>query len=208
MAAADELAAQGDEAWQRYLGAVRAAGHASLNEFGSSLFAEASHAWLHDHGHDLLADAVETMRRLLERADVLICTNFSTDAVAGTWRRHGFEPGAARGAPFRIRGEARKQQLTEDPPRSLTLGGRPVAVDRGHYLRVLREERPDAVVGDVLSLDLAAAIALRQDDPAFRSLRPWLVRTPFTPPWALEVAADPALGMGLLDRVAALLELG
>ena len=56
-----------------------------------------------------------------------------------------------------------------------------VDIARPDYERVLREERPDAVVGDVFSLDLALPLAFKRRDPAWRHVRLfWLVH-PYTP---------------------------
>jgi hypothetical protein len=46
---------------------------------------------------------------------------------------------------------------------------------------VLAEEVPDAVVGDVFSIDLALPLAMKRRDPAWRHVRLfWLVH-PYTP---------------------------
>jgi hypothetical protein len=46
---------------------------------------------------------------------------------------------------------------------------------------VLREERPDAIVGDVFSLDLALPLALKRRDAGWRNVRLfWLVH-PYSP---------------------------
>jgi hypothetical protein len=53
-------------------------------------------------------------------------------------------------------------------------------VARPFYAQVLEEEAPDAVVGDVFSLDLALPLALKRTRPGWRHVRLfWLVH-PYT----------------------------
>ncbi|HQP39622.1 MAG TPA: hypothetical protein PLI95_30770, partial [Polyangiaceae bacterium] len=68
MGACDQLAEHGDSEMMGMLEGVRDAGHPSLNAFGSAIFSEASHAWLDDHGHDLLPGALDALRALTEVA--------------------------------------------------------------------------------------------------------------------------------------------
>lgn len=189
MAAIDELAAAGQGSCQRLRDALVAAGWPSANAFGSDLFSQASHAYLADHGHDLKPEACDVLRALLEMADVVVCTNFASEAVERTWNLHGVACAAPGQAGLRIRGGARKQVLTADPRREWMLGGRPVAVDRGHYRTAIQEEQPDWIVGDVLSLDLALPLVLNHDagKPLIRAA---LMRTPYSSPWALHLAAN------------------
>jgi hypothetical protein len=59
----------------------------------------------------------------------------------------------------------------------LDLDGMRIELARPHYEAILREEAPDAVVGDVFSLDLAVPLALRRSEPSWTHVRLfWLVR--------------------------------
>lgn len=189
MAACGTLAALGDLELQTLQERVCEAGYPDLNSFGSAVFTEASHAYLDDHGHDLLPGAVEALGALSELADIVVCTNFAAEAVARTWLRHGIRFGTE--GRLRLRGGARKQELTSDPERAVSFGGRTVFVDRSFYRRVLVEESPDAVVGDVFSLDLALPLVLRREYPRFRGLRCVLARTPFSCQWSLGLLQGP-----------------
>lgn len=189
MAAGDRLAESGDPALQSLRESVRSEGYADLSAFGSAVFTEASHAYLADHGHDLLPGALEALGSLAEIADIVICTNFASEAVATTWLRHGVRLGTE--GRLRLRGGARKQELTADPERSISFGGRSIFVDRSFYRRALIEEAPDAVVGDVFSLDLGLPLLLRRELPRFRNLRCVLARTPFSCAWSLGLLEDP-----------------
>jgi len=167
---------------------LAAAGHHDLGALGSQIFLDASHAYLERGGHDLLPSAPDVLTTLLAGADVVFCTNFTTGAVARSWTPRGFVfdgPGGTSG--LTLRGEARKQVLTADPVREMAFGNRPVAVDRTHYREALLAERPDVIVGDVFSLDLALPLAMTHDDPSW-SPHCVLMRTAHTPAWARDLA--------------------
>ena len=89
---------------------------------------------------------------------------------------HRAHPERAAGA-LRVRGNAGKHLLGPAGGDVLTLGGARIEVGRPHYEAILREEAPDAIVGDVFSLDLALPLALKRREPAWRDVRLfWLVR--------------------------------
>jgi hypothetical protein len=62
----------------------------------------------------------------------------------------------------------------------IEVGGLSVDVARPHYEEVLRKERPDAIVGDVFSLDLALPLALKRRDPAWRQVRLFWLSHPYS----------------------------
>lgn len=203
------LAARGQPDCVAVRDALAARGHDDLGALGSAIFLAASHAYLDDHGHDLLPDAPDVLRSLLEMADVVFCTNFTTGAVARSWVPRGFVFDGPEATPgLTLRGEAQKQTLTGDPARTVAYGERPVAVDRAHYRAVLEAERPDVVVGDVFSLDLALPLALAADGhPTCRPLC-LLARTRFTPAWSLGLARGGAVpNLDLLESLGGLVPL-
>lgn len=143
-------------------------------------------------GARLQPSAAEAIGRLARAgAEVVIVSNSSEDKVR-RWLASGEIPTSA----VRVRGGARKFDLGGDPPEAHPLAGRSVRVDRPHYRRILEEERPDAIVGDVVSLDLALPLALRRGDARFKGLHLLLMRRPTTPAWSLE-----ALGRDPRDAV-------
>ena len=203
------LAGRGHAECRALQEALAARGHADLSALGSAIFMEASHAYLADHGHDLLPDAPAVLRALLEVADVVFCTNFTPDAVARSWVPRGFGFTGAEAKPgLSLRGEARKQVLTNDPARPVPFGERPVAVDRSYYRAALEAESPDIVVGDVFSLDLALPLTMRADGhPTCRPLC-LLARTRFTPAWSLGMAQGGGVpGLQLLSSLGELVPL-
>jgi hypothetical protein len=176
------------------LESIRAHGHADLDAFGGWAHAGGVQTVVAKRGPGILPAAAEAGRRLLAAGiDVVVVSNSGADKLArwfehagvpfhlgdgGTRAKRGSGPGA-----LALRGGARKFVL--DPARSdrLELDGVTIEVARPSYESALREERPDAVVGDVFSLDLALPLALRRREPAFAGLRLfWLVH-PYTPAW-------------------------
>ncbi len=106
-----------------------------------------------------------------------------------------------------VRGGARKFELSEEPL-ALTFNQRQVDIARPVYRSMIREEQPDAVIGDVFSLDLALPYALAQAEPALfpNGLKVILRVRPYTPRWALEFcrshAKDGPITLHLLENLA------
>ena len=127
-----------------------------------------------DAGRSLLGGGVE----------IVVVSNSGTEKL-DRWFRAASVPARVHPehAPheLRLRGSARKFVLAPGAGEGLAVGGLRVDVARPDYERVLREERPDAIVGDVFSLDLALPLALKRREPEWRHVRLfWLVH-PYTP---------------------------
>ena len=136
-------------------------------------------------GPAITAAAAQAGRELLAGGiDVVVVSNSGTEKLKRWFDHAGLpnrvHPDHAAGA-FRLRGSARKFVLAPGAGDAFEAGGLRVDVARPHYEEVLREERPDAVVGDVYSLDIALPLALKRREPAWRSVRLfWLVQ-PYSP---------------------------
>lgn len=136
--------------------------------------------------HPLDPEAPKLLASLVARGvRVVVVSNSGTERILKILRGAGLEAfahGAADG-PIRVRGDAKKFVLG-DAPRTLKCDGYVVDLDRPHYERILREEEPDAVMGDVFSLDLALPLALRRAHVGrFAGARLLLRRRPYTPAW-------------------------
>jgi hypothetical protein len=116
--------------------------------------------------------------------EIVVVSNSGTEKLQ-RWFAHAgvpavVHPEAGAGA-LRLRGSAKKFVLDAQARDVIDAGGLPIDVARPHYARVLAEEAPGAVVGDVFSIDLALPLALKRRDPAWRHVRLfWLVH-PYTP---------------------------
>ncbi len=110
-----------------------------------------------------------------------------------------------------IRGGAKKFALG-DERKTIEIGGRVVDVSRPDYEALIRQERPDAVIGDVFSLDLALPFALAQSEPELfpRGLKLILRIRDYTPSWSEKILATQSgrvrfYGVQTLDEVAKIL---
>jgi FMN phosphatase YigB (HAD superfamily) len=152
-------------------------------------------------------ESAEVLKALLARGDeVVVVSNSGTDRVAQLLRGAGIEPSADdAGGPgrVRIRGGARKFLLS-DAPRHIDAGDYRIPTDRPQYEKILLEENPDIVVGDVFSLDLALPLELaRRKTPGFAP-RLFMRRRPYTPAWSADYAAATSgaeIRIAVIDRM-------
>jgi hypothetical protein len=166
-----------------HAGALAAGG--SLDAFGLDSHLEGVARVEAERGPGVLAAAVTAGRAMLERDVEIVVVSNSAGEKLVRWFEHAALPYRPhpQHAPraLRLRGNAGKHLL--DPARSerLALDGASVELARPYYEAILREEAPDAIVGDVFSLDLALPLSLRRSEPSWRHVRLfWLVRD-YTP---------------------------
>jgi hypothetical protein len=150
-------------------------GHASIEAFGGAAHAAAVARIERERGPGVLADAAEAGRRMLAHGVEIVVVSNSDDAKLARWFGHAglpfrLHPATAPGA-LRLRGGSRKFGLDPGASERLAVGEWGVEVRRPYYDAILREETPDAIVGDVFSLDLALPLALRRREPAWRHVR-------------------------------------
>ncbi len=144
--------------------------------------------------------------------DVVVVSNSGTDRIVQLLESVGLKPEAHSvnpGARLRVRGDARKFELGSET-RVRPVGPYPVDVSRPVYERILREEVPSAVIGDVFSLDLALPLELARTESArFGGLRAYLRVRPYTPSWSREYvqtcAPTPHASTHLLEHLSDLL---
>ena len=140
--------------------------------------------------HDLTRGAEPVLRWLLERdVQVTFVTNAPAEKVMDWFAHHDLAVANARetrpdAAPLRVYGRAGKQWLGESG-RTLDFQGRAVHVDRPDYRAILERESPDLVVGDVLSLDLALPIAMKEEGHPSAPRETALLWRRETPDWVL-----------------------
>ena len=179
------LASDDDPVARRLHAAILANGFATLDAFGGHTHQRGVARVAESRGPGLLASAAAAGRTLLSAGHrVIVVSNSGTDKLA-RWFEHGGVPCTIhpdeRPGAVRLRGGARKFVLDPDRSDLFAVGELEVEVARPHYEAILREERPDAVVGDVFSLDLALPLALRRRDAAFAGLRLFWLIQPYTP---------------------------
>lgn len=136
-------------------------------------------------GPGITPEAAGAGRTLLGAGvEIVVVSNSGTEKL-DRWFRDASVPARVHPehAPreLRLRGSARKFVLAPGAGEGLAVGSMRVDVARPDYERVLREERPDAVVGDVFSLDLALPLALKRREDAWRHVRLFWLLHPYTP---------------------------
>jgi phosphoglycolate phosphatase-like HAD superfamily hydrolase len=178
----------------RYLAGILGAGFRAPGEFADRCFLTATERFRQHHAPALVPGAEQALAALLEAdLELVIVSNSPPEKIQGWFGALGLAlPGPER---FRVRGSARKFSLGPGQ-QSLELGGRRVLVDRPHYRAILEAERPDWVVGDVFSLDLALPHYLRREGLAGAPGGLILRRHGHTPAWVLGAA-----GKGSIDRL-------
>jgi hypothetical protein len=181
---------------------IVASGYASAGALAQRCFEEGTARYRQRNNSHVDPRSLEAAESWLRAGnELVIVSNSSTDRIESILRGAGLEPGAGG---LRIRGDARKFLLGDEPahlPDAADFGGRAVSARRPAYLDILRSEAPGAVIGDVLSLDVALPVLLRSAEPGFSKLRCVLKRHPHTPAWALAACAQ--RGIDVVDSLAA-----
>lgn len=183
----------------RLAGAIEAAG-LSLDAFGGTAHVRGVQRVEAARGPGIVLPAADAGRALLAAGvEIVVVSNSGTEKLQ-RWFAHARVPAVVhpeRAAhALRLRGSARKFVLAPGAPDLLAAGSLRVDVARPDYARVLAEEQPDAVVGDVFSIDLALPLAMKRRDPAWRHVRLfWLVH-PYTSERMRRALAPLAAGEG------------
>jgi hypothetical protein len=165
--------------------AILAQGFADLDRFGGDAHRRGVERVAAERGPGILPDAAAGGRRLLESGhEVVVVSNSGTDKLS-RWFEHAGLPATVhperRAGALRLRGSARKFELDPAATDLIEVGALRIDVARPAYAAILAAERPDAVVGDVFSLDLALPLALRRRDPEWRDVRLFWLIQPYTP---------------------------
>lgn len=185
---------------RRYVDAIRAS-FPSLSAFGDHCFLTSTAQFRAQHPPALVPRAAEMFAALVEAgAEVVVVSNSSSEKIEGWFRETGVGNGLSHA--LRVRGSAGKFILGATDEH-LVLSGRRVIVDRPKYRAILAEERPDFVIGDVFSLDLALPHVMRRAGEIAPRLA--LRRHPHTPRWVLDSRADGAIDL-VVDQLDGLVE--
>ena len=199
----------GDPAARAYAEAIRDDGFATLTAFADHCFHAAATRYREDHPPALVPGTAEVLSGLhADGVEIVVVSNSPSEKIVGWFRAVGADAGAhgAGGDPdVRVRGQAGKQTIGATDEQ-IHVGGRGIFVDRPLYRRVLAEEQPDLVIGDVFSLDLALPHVLRAQNGAGAPRTLVLRRHPHTPAWILDGRADGAIDR-VVEDVAELVEL-
>lgn len=185
--------------------ALAAAGFEDWEKLAWTCFDEGTTRWRAENPTHVLEGALGALSELFARgAEVVVVSNSVTERIRSILAPTGLLRWGA--GKIRLRGGARKFHVTGDRPTSVPasddFGGRKVLLRRGSYWDILNDERPDVVIGDVLSLDIALPAMLRERVPDFEDTTVCLARHAHTPAWAL--AACERRGVKIVDGFASL----
>ena len=142
------------------------------------------------------ADTVRTIQTLLDRdCEIVVTSNSPADRIISKFEYAGLLPVDHENNPsahFRVRGGCGKYILGSSPE-PIAFGKRTVDVSRPFYADVIREERPQVIIGDAFSLDLALPIhMIRQAPLVYDDMQLYLRTRPYTSQWALDECARSA----------------
>lgn len=126
------------------------------------------------------------LRSLLDEGhSIVVVSNSGTSRIIALLSEVGLSPEEHAGRfdrPLRVRGGARKYDLDETID-CFQVGSYGVETRRPVYETIVREEKPDVVIGDVLSLDLALPIRLAREG-VIPSVQVMLRVRDYTPDWS------------------------
>ena len=202
----DQFADNGDAELQAIREAVRKADLENFGALSGWAYVEMTKETKAGKLEPLDPAAVAVLRDFLnDGAEVVVVSNSSTARVLDILNDSGLDAvdhtddGAAQ---LRVRGGARKFDLGTTPT-AMQVNGMAFDVDRPFYAEILEDEKPNAVFGDVFSLDLALPLHLtRADSATYGGMHILLRRQPYTPAWALDLmhkTQEPAAHLAVYD---------
>ncbi len=195
-----------DDAARAYREAVLGNGFADLSAFADRCFLDGMRSFRDQHPPGLVPHAAAVIDALhAAGVTVVVVSNSPTEKIVEWFSRAGVDAGGDAGHAVRVRGQAGKQTLGQQGE-CIDAGGRRVCVDRPLYARVIEEENPDVVIGDVFSLDLALPHVLRTRGAACAPHTTVLRRHPHTPAWVLQLQTQGMIDH-VVDDVGALMEI-
>ncbi len=150
-------------------------------------------------------EVVNALRTLLDRdCEIVIASNSEAQRIIEKLEFVDLKPVAHDDNPsarFRVRGHAKKYAL-DDNPRPVQFGNRTIDIARSHYAQIIREERPQVIIGDVFSLDLALPIEMARNDPMiYGDMQIYLRTRPYTPQWAIDCILNPPEDCPVIARL-------
>jgi phosphoglycolate phosphatase-like HAD superfamily hydrolase len=164
----------------------------SIRAFGDHCFVRGTQRHRELHDPSMVEGAHAAMSTLLDRGiRVVVVSNSSAQKVVPWLRSVGIDAGVDEGE-VRVVGDARKWELGAGD-QGIEVSGRFIHTDRPAYRAVIERVRPDAIIGDVFSLDLALPHVMRRSgDPAAPS-RLMLRRHGHSPAWVVDGRAGGAI---------------
>lgn len=166
---------------------------ASVAAFSEYCFVEAMKSYRERHPPCIVDDAAAQMQAVLDLGvEIVVISNSSATKIEPWFQGAGIDAGEGDGHRIRLRGSAGKQTLGETDA-SITVSGRTIRTDRPRYRAAIEEEKPDLIIGDVFSLDLALPHVMRCEGNPAAPKTLAIRRHAHTPEWILGRKAEGAI---------------
>lgn len=122
--------------------------------------------------------------------DIIIVSNSKYTKIQYLFDKAGIKAGTCVDSIVKVRGDAMKfgidNSFTELQEELKINENVSVPLRRPSYYKILSEEKPDFVIGDVFSLDIALPLYLRMSDRNFSNLKVIQRVQTYTPKWVKE----------------------
>lgn len=150
-------------------------------------------------------EVINAIRILLDRdCEIVVASNSPASRIIPKFEHVGLKPVDHDDNPsarFRIRGNAGKFILGNNP-KPVPFGSRIVDIDHAAFAKIIAEERPQVMIGDVFSLDLALPMEMARLEPMiYEDMQLYLRVRPYTPQWAIDCALNPEPGCPVSVRL-------
>jgi FMN phosphatase YigB (HAD superfamily) len=147
-------------------------------------------------------EAVQVIREFLsEGIKIVVVSNSGTERIVAMFEDAGLKVkghDADPDAQLRIRGGAKKYELGAERS-GFNVGDYWIDTTRPFYQKILDEERPQAVIGDVFSLDIA--LPLHMAKTSLHGLQAFLRKQAYTPDWTKTFFSNFSEGFASLDTL-------
>jgi hypothetical protein len=191
----------------------------TLAEFSNECFMKSTTQFKLEGKLKPVESTAKVVKELNEKGvEIVVASNSKTEKIEHLFTKAGLtvsnDRSIKRGRLY-ARGDARKFII--DPaytvlPEYLEISGKyKISLRRSNYHKILTEEKPDYVIGDVFSLDLALPLYLRMNDKYFHKLKVIQKVHRHTPQWVKDfLSRDEFKGIAFMvdtiDELPALLK--
>jgi len=168
--------------------------YASLADFSQYCFIESTTKFKNEGK----LVAVETTGKIVKdlnsmNVNIIVVSNSKTEKIKYLFTNAGVEitdENSPQRKRVHARGDAQKyvmDKLYTELPEFIEVSEKiSIPLRRSRYHKILMEEKPDFVIGDVFSLDIALPLYLRMNDESFRNLKVIQRVQPYTPDWVTD----------------------
>lgn len=169
-------------------------GYDNFDKFANDCFFESTGKFKEEGKLNPCPEAKEVLEKLFKmNVDVVVASNSKTQKIEHLFSKMGYkmtnEESQERGA-LHARGNSMKFVIHNDYtslPEFLNINEHyKVPLRRKSYHEVLKDEKPDYVIGDVFSLDVALPLYLRMNETEFSNLKVIQKIQSHTPDWVKE----------------------